>query len=177
MWGQTGEMESGRVTYVELAKALGIKLASARRLAARRKWPRRRDLDGATRIQVPAKGPSASAAPSQVSGQFGTLDSLNRELSSLVAEWETQAAHIEDLWRRRAKFEAQQAVLHAEWERFETARVQQKQLREPQSNVTNEAVQRLTSKRLSQAARCAELSVKQAELRTPRPRRLQSRAA
>lgn len=41
------------MTYDEMAEALGITPDSARRLVARRKWPRRQGNDGRARIAVP----------------------------------------------------------------------------------------------------------------------------
>src|SRR4051794_19769781 len=47
------DIESTRVTYVELARARGITVAAARRLTQRHKWPKQIGNDGFTRVVVP----------------------------------------------------------------------------------------------------------------------------
>jgi hypothetical protein len=46
-------VETKSLTYEELAQALGIAPASAKRLAIRRKWTKQRGNDGRTRVSVP----------------------------------------------------------------------------------------------------------------------------
>lgn len=43
------------LTYKELAVRLGIKLASARRLVMRKRWPKAKGNDGETRITIPVE--------------------------------------------------------------------------------------------------------------------------
>src|SRR4051794_14107688 len=47
------DIETTRVTYVELARARGITVAAARRLTQRHKWPKQIGNDGFTRVVVP----------------------------------------------------------------------------------------------------------------------------
>lgn len=46
-------MTTETLTYKELAARLGIKLASARRLVMRKRWPKAKGNDGETRITIP----------------------------------------------------------------------------------------------------------------------------
>ena len=46
-------MDTKPLTYAELAEALGITPASAKRLAIRRGWPKQLGNDGKARVMVP----------------------------------------------------------------------------------------------------------------------------
>src|SRR3954464_10340367 len=48
-------METRLLTYAELADALGITAASAKRLAIRRRWPKKPGNDGKSRVVVPVE--------------------------------------------------------------------------------------------------------------------------
>src|SRR4051812_17342595 len=48
-------METKLLTYPELAEALGITPASAKRLAQRRRWPKQPGNDGRARVIVPVE--------------------------------------------------------------------------------------------------------------------------
>ena len=48
-------METRLLTYAELADALGITAASAKRLAIRRRWPKQPGNDGRSRVLVPVE--------------------------------------------------------------------------------------------------------------------------
>ena len=64
-------MDTKWMSYAELGEALGIEPASAKRLAIRRRWPKRPGNDGRARVGVPfdaiperAPGDDAGAVPS-----------------------------------------------------------------------------------------------------------------
>lgn len=66
-------METKSLTYEDLARALGIAVASAKRLAIRRKWAKSIGNDGKTRVSVPVERlppPSVTAdnRPSDITG-------------------------------------------------------------------------------------------------------------
>ena len=85
------------LTYKELAVRLGIKLASARRLVMRKRWPKAKGNDGETRITIPVE---ALERPDDSHDDDHT-DNHN-------------ASHIKDL---QAKIEALNEVLSSERQR------------------------------------------------------------
>src|SRR5215211_2764936 len=48
------DADSVRVTYAELARARGVSMAAARRLAQRHRWPKQVGNDGLSHVLVPA---------------------------------------------------------------------------------------------------------------------------
>src|SRR4051794_26012046 len=48
------DAEIVRVTYAELARARGVSMAAARRLAQRHRWPKQIGNDGLSHVLVPA---------------------------------------------------------------------------------------------------------------------------
>ena len=123
-------MEGSRwLSYNDMAKALGITPDSARRLVARKRWPRQQGNDGRTLVAVPSErlppdnAPDASPDdPSDTRGDFtpdippavapdvsGVLTVLTRHIERLEAEL-AAAVSERDVERTRA---AQGAVLEA----------------------------------------------------------------
>src|SRR3954466_13465730 len=83
-------MDTKLFTYAELAQALGITAASAKRLAIRRGWPKQPGNDGRARVAVPVErllrpnptgDDDASADPDE-----GTSDSTGEAASDDTSE-------------------------------------------------------------------------------------------
>jgi hypothetical protein len=172
-------MELDWVTYTQLAALLGVKPASARRTAARRGWQRKRDHDGIVQVQLPPDlVPSVPRwSEVQACAPFDTFAALERELSAIASQWIDEAAHIEDLWRRRARFEARQALLYAEWERAEVTRNQGKRSTKRETELADEVIRRSRRERAAKLSRDVERRAIEARIRTPRPKRVRTRAA
>jgi hypothetical protein len=88
-----------------------------------------------------------------------------------------EAARIEDLWRRRARFEAQQVLLYAEWERAQIARSQGERSAKRETELADQAIQRCRRERAAKLARDVERRALEARVRTPPPKRIRTRAA
>jgi hypothetical protein len=179
MWDEKQGMELAWVTYAQLAALLGIKPASARRTAARRGWPRKRHPNSFVQVQLPAD--LAPFAPCRTEVQacapLDTFAGLERELSAIASQWMNEAARIEDLWRRRARFEAQQVLLYAEWEREQIARSQGERSAKRETELADQAIQRCRRERAAKLARDVERRALEARVRTPPPKRIRTRAA
>ena len=88
--GDDGE-DARWMTYAELGLARGINTASAKRLAARRKWRRQPGNDGTARVAVPFD---------EAMRQNANADDASGELSRLVASLETALATLRDQLQR-----------------------------------------------------------------------------
>src|SRR4051812_1230881 len=65
------DADTVRVTYAELARARGVSMAAARRLAQRHRWPKQIGNDGLSHVVVPAtyltrSEPDGSNVPTDV---------------------------------------------------------------------------------------------------------------
>jgi hypothetical protein len=100
------------MTYPELGEAFGITAASAKRLAIRRRWPKRPGNDGRARVGVPVEAipvcvasdiPSddTSDAPGDVTGDdtgavTAAVTALQRHIERLERETETLKAERDE---------------------------------------------------------------------------------
>lgn len=129
------------MTYDELAAALGITPDSARRLVARKKWPRKAGNDGRARIGVPAEripDRPPVGAPDEIPDDTPDspadardditpvirvlsqhIERLEKELESVRAERDIERARAADLALKAAQVDALNAVLDAEKKRAE----------------------------------------------------------
>src|SRR5215210_1673354 len=76
-------METRLLTYAELADALGITAASAKRLAIRRRWPKQPGNDGRSRVLVPVERLLVERTPATGDG---TGDSTSDVTSAVTNE-------------------------------------------------------------------------------------------
>lgn len=130
-----GLVETKLLTYAELAEALGITAASAKRLAIRRGWAKTPGNDGKARVAVPIErlqvekpvtGDDTDVAPSDDAGDEGTAIAtvaaiLNGHIERLGSELEAVRAKLEAAERERdieraraAQVEVLNAILEAE---------------------------------------------------------------
>jgi hypothetical protein len=138
------------MSYDELAVALAITPDSARRLAFRRKWPRKAGNDGKVRVGVPAEripdqppvvtpvvshdiSPDALPdSPPDASPDIGPviralsqhIERLEKELETVKAERETERARAAGLALTAAEGEALKAILDSERRRLEEVRLE-----------------------------------------------------
>jgi hypothetical protein len=133
-------METRWLSYDEIAAALRITPASARRLVARNKqWPRKSGNDGRARIGIPAErlppdNPTDAvpdvrhdAVPDDIPGVSGTIAALEAHVETLkaaLAKAETEAARergradglnqdLDVAWRELALAKAEAATVPA----------------------------------------------------------------
>lgn len=120
-------MDTRSLTYAELAAALGITAASAKRLANRHKWPKTIGNDGLSRVAVPAdRLTAARRAPDDAPGGdtgdssgddtggvsndtralIGHLQTENEELKARIAGLEADLASLRPLAARVAALDA-----------------------------------------------------------------------
>jgi hypothetical protein len=82
--------ETVRLTYTELAKARGITLQAARRLALRHKWRKQLGNDGLTTVWVPVSAlprdgmPDGTSDPDPDVGPDGTATTLTLDDASIA---------------------------------------------------------------------------------------------
>lgn len=69
-------METKLLTYAELAKALGINAASAKRLAIRKGWKKTIGNDGKARVSVPVERLDQSGGDSSLGGGAGDVSGV-----------------------------------------------------------------------------------------------------
>jgi hypothetical protein len=134
------------MSYDELAVALAITPDSARRLAFRRKWPRKAGNDGKARVGVPAERipdqppvvipdispdtvpdgpPDASPDITPVIRALSQhIERLEKELETVKAERETERARAAGLALTAAEGEALKAILDSERRRLEEVRLE-----------------------------------------------------
>ena len=127
------------MSYDELAAAMGINRESARQLAIRKRWGRRKGNDGKARVGVPedtlrpdprpATGPSTSesmsSAPSDVTAAVQVLtrhiERLEQELATAKERADEQASGMLEMRSERdalaARLEALRTVLEIEKQR------------------------------------------------------------
>ncbi|GEO18080.1 hypothetical protein [Microvirga aerophila] len=140
------------LTYDELGAALGITPDSARRLVARKKWPRRAGNDGRARIGVPAeripdKPPvSPPDARDDVDADDGPdarddvipvvsiltqhIDRLEKELQSVKNERDEERIRAAQLAIQAAQVDALNVVIEVERQRAEDARRRTEELKQ-----------------------------------------------
>lgn len=108
-------MDTRSLTYAELAAALGITAASAKRLANRHKWPKTIGNDGLSRVAVPAdRLTAARRVPDDASGG-ATGDSSGDDTGGVSNDTRALIVHLqtenEELKARIAGLEADLASL------------------------------------------------------------------
>jgi hypothetical protein len=153
------------LTYDELAAALGITPDSARRLVARKKWPRRAGNDGRARIGVPAeripdKPPvsppdiSADDAPDVIPDDRGDItpvvrvltqhiERIEKELESVKSERDAERARVAQLALQAAQVDALKAMIEIKQQQTEEA---QKRMEEMQKR-SDERAEELKAER------------------------------
>lgn len=132
-------MDTKPLTYAELAEALGITPASAKRLAIRRGWPKQLGNDGKARVMVPIErlerpvpdddtSEATDDAPSVTTGDDTSGDTRDARaliafLEARVTELGTEAkearATIADLTAKAGRVDVLEALLEAERRRAE----------------------------------------------------------
>jgi hypothetical protein len=85
-----------RVTYAELAKARGVSLAAARKLALRHRWPKQVGNDGLAHVLVPA------SFMEDAGGETGIETGVPPDLRTTVAEILATQRAERDAERERA---------------------------------------------------------------------------
>jgi hypothetical protein len=135
-------MDTKPLTYAELAEALGITPASAKRLAIRRGWPKQLGNDGKARVMVPlerlerpvsdddtseATGEAASdSTGDDTSGDTRDARALIAFLEARVTDLQSEAkearATIADLTGKAGRVDVLEALLEAEKRRAEELR-------------------------------------------------------
>jgi hypothetical protein len=140
------------LTYDELAEALGIAPDSARRLVARKKWPRKQNNEGRALVAVPAEyldnrpdstpdispdaapdveddaGPDISPDVTQVVSVLTQhIERLEKELEAVKAERDSERARAEALALQAAQVEMLNTLLAAERKRVEEVRETERQ--------------------------------------------------
>jgi hypothetical protein len=114
--------ETGSIvlTYAEIAQRLGIKPASAKRLAQRRKWARIVGNDGIARVHVPLSAVPGDV-PDDISGDV--LDDVTPAVSSPVApDLSSHTAYLDGIIEGlRGQLEAEQQRAEAEQRRADAA--------------------------------------------------------
>ncbi len=99
-------METRWMTYQELGEALKIEPASAKRLAIRRKWPKRPGNDGRARVGVPFDAFPERAAGDDTDGAAGdaalrpvprTSDAAGDDTGAVTVAVTALASHIKRL--------------------------------------------------------------------------------
>ncbi len=131
------------LTYDELAEALGIAPDSARRLVARKKWPRKPNNEGRALVAVPAEyldnrpdaGPDTGedakeddipdAAPDITHGVrilSEHIERLERELEAVKGERDTERASAARLAQQAARVDVLEMLIEVERKRVEEAR-------------------------------------------------------
>jgi hypothetical protein len=146
------------LTYDELAAALGITPDSARRLVARKKWPRRAGNDGKARIGVPAeripdKPPVILPDDSADDGSGDTpdirddiapvtkvltqhIERIEKELESVKSERDAERARVAQLALQAAQVDALRAMIEIKQQQAEEA---QKRVEEMQKRADERA--------------------------------------
>jgi DNA repair exonuclease SbcCD ATPase subunit len=131
------------MTYDEMAEALGITPDSARRLVARRKWPRRAGNDGRARIGVPAERipdspPDTLPDVNQDDSQDDPPDSrdditpvlkvltqhierIEKELESVKSERDAEMARVAQLALQAAQVDALKVMIEVKKQQTEEA--------------------------------------------------------
>jgi predicted RNase H-like nuclease (RuvC/YqgF family) len=146
------------LTYDEIATEMGIERESARQLAIRKRWVRRRGNDGKARVgvpeeelqartadatpQIPSDSPSNSTAPDPSVIQVLTrhISRLEEEIKALKDQHDADRAHLQseiagckqELQNERiisAQVDALRAVVDAERKRVEDLKEEQERLR------------------------------------------------
>jgi hypothetical protein len=109
------------MTYDELAAAMGINRESARQLAIRKRWGRRKGNDGKARVGVPEDalrpdtGPSTSPAPSEsTSDDTSPIRVLTRHIERLEQELVTAKEKAAERDTIAAQLDALRTVLEIE---------------------------------------------------------------
>jgi hypothetical protein len=132
------------LTYDELAAALGITPDSARRLVARKKWPRMQGNDGRARIGVPAERipDSPPVIPHDDSTDDGPDDTpdagdditpivkvltqhierIEKELDSAKSERDVERARVAQLALQAAQVDALKAIIEIKQQQAEEAK-------------------------------------------------------
>jgi hypothetical protein len=125
-------MDTKPLTYAELAEALGITPASAKRLAIRRGWPKQLGNDGKARVMVPLErlerpvpdddtSEATDDAPSVTTGDDTSGDT--RDARALIAFLEARVTELGDevkeLRPKAARADVLEAQLEAERRRAE----------------------------------------------------------
>lgn len=129
-------MDTKPLTYAELAEALGITPASAKRLAIRRGWPKQLGNDGKARVMVPLErlerpvpddttsddaGEATGDAPSVTTGDDTSGDT--RDARALIAFLEARVTELgeeaKELRPKAARADVLEALLEAERRRAE----------------------------------------------------------
>jgi hypothetical protein len=149
------------LTYDELAAALGITPDSARRLVARKKWPRRAGNDGRARIGVPAeripdKPPVSHAdtipdveeddSPDDrsdvtliVSILTQHIERIEKELETVKSERDAERLQAAQLALKAAEVDALKAVIESERKRTEDMKAEQERLRSDRDRWADQA--------------------------------------
>jgi hypothetical protein len=83
--------ETARLTYGELAKARGITLAAARRLALRHKWRKQLGNDGLTHVWVPVSALPSDVPPDGTDDAPASEPALDEALLAAIAKVTTGA--------------------------------------------------------------------------------------
>jgi hypothetical protein len=142
------------LTYDELGEALGIHADSARRLVARKKWPRKQNNEGRALIAVPDEylererppvvTPDVSADDSQDDSPDNSddvgpdithgvriltqhIERLEKDLEAVKAERDTERARAAALSLQAAQVEVLKTLLDTERKRIEEVRETERQ--------------------------------------------------
>lgn len=98
------DRETVALTFADLAKRLGIQVASAKARAARNRWPRTRANDGRTLVAVPSEALAAPriSAPETTPGIEEVLQQDQRHAADLERMERQHEAEIERLLQGHA---------------------------------------------------------------------------
>jgi len=101
------------MTYAELGRARGIKIASAERLASRRKWRRQLSNDGTTRIAVPMDDARRRTDEADDARDDGTrvVSGLEAALSTLREQLEHERSRADQATAAAERSEVRLAVM------------------------------------------------------------------
>lgn len=146
--------ETKLLSYADLAEALGITPASAKRLAQRRRWPKQPGNDGRARVIVPVErlerrqvvagdvtdDDAGDAAGDDADDDLGVtaivvgalsrhVERLEKEIEALKGERDAALSHAADRDRLAVQLDALNAVLTVERERFADVKSERDRLR------------------------------------------------